>query len=143
MLHTKKETHRGSPHNLLKFGAKLSTVERIYEEILNLDVPTEERQNIIKQLIRMLEGLPLEDLADYDGKKYYRTVYRVEVLSEEPVSTVDLGELRYLITDGDCSGEVDIIASSQVTHNNMVELLLEQGSDPPFLIYDYEETEGN
>lgn len=121
----------------------MSTVERIYDEILNLDVPAEERQNIIRQLIKSLEVLPLEDLADYDGKKYYRTVYRVEVLSEEQVSTVDLGELRYLITDGDCSGEVDIIASSQVTRSNMAELPLDQGSDPSFLIYDYDETEGD
>jgi hypothetical protein len=38
---------------------------------------------------------------------FYRTVLKVEVLSEEPLDNVDdLSAVAYAITDGDCSGSV-------------------------------------
>jgi hypothetical protein len=68
---------------------------------------------------------------------YYRNVFTVEVLSDEPLApTVDLADLDYLTTEGDCSGRTEhTVTNEQVTEQAMAALLIAQGSDPDFLIH--------
>ena len=66
-------------------------------------------------------------------RKFYRSVMRVEVLSEEPVTFYNLNEVAYAITDGDCSGLVtDEVENEEVDGPTMAKLLEAQGSDPSF-----------
>lgn len=70
---------------------------------------------------------------------YYRTVIQVEVLSEGPYEYTSLENLSYDVMDGDCSGDVKVVSSEKVGKKKMADLLLAQGSDPSFLIPDYED----
>jgi len=73
-------------------------------------------------------------------KKYYRTVYQVEILSEEKFDNdggMSLTDIDEAITNGDCSGRVTTIVSDEVkTGKEMVKLLKAQGSDPEFFQLD-------
>lgn len=75
-------------------------------------------------------------------KKYYRTVYQVEVLSEEKFDDgggMSLTDIDEAITNGDCSGRVTTIVDNQaVSGKEMVKLLKAQGSDPEFFQLDKE-----
>lgn len=65
--------------------------------------------------------------------KYYRTVFQIEVLSEDRISgDADLEYILSAITDGDCSGVVRCVSSLPVSAKAMARLLIEQGSDPGF-----------
>ena len=65
-------------------------------------------------------------------RKFYRTVFTVTVLSEEPISSVSLDTLHYFITDGEGSGVVTQEESVPVDGPTMAVMLEEQGSDPGF-----------
>jgi hypothetical protein len=65
-------------------------------------------------------------------RKFYRTVIKVEVLSEEPVSFDDLSDVVEAITTGDCSGDWKEELSQEVDGPTMARLLEAQGSDPDF-----------
>ena len=71
-------------------------------------------------------------------RKFYRSVVQVEVLSEDPwseESLVDLGELAYAITDGDCSGKATVsVHNEEKNGKEMAELLSAQASDPGFFM---------
>jgi hypothetical protein len=72
-----------------------------------------------------------------EPRKFYRTVYTVEVLSEEPITVnVDLDDLNYMITDGDCSGKIETNGSDEIDGVTAAKLLMEQGSDPEFFRID-------
>ena len=75
-------------------------------------------------------------------KKYYRTVYQVEVLSEEKFDDgggMSLTDIDEAITNGDCSGRVTTIVDNQVVSGEeMVKLLKAQGSDSEFFQLDKE-----
>ena len=66
--------------------------------------------------------------------KYYKTVIRVEVLSNYPYDLGDLGGLHYDTTEGDCSGDFEVISQEELTKEEMSKALEDQGSDPSFLI---------
>ena len=74
-----------------------------------------------------------------NNKKYYRTVYRIEVLSDEPMpDMIDLDTIHYEVTEGQCSGmfldsEVEVCNEERIT-----DLLRKQGSDPSFLTEEIE-----
>ena len=74
--------------------------------------------------------------------KYWKTIITVEVLTEDddPPNFNDLSDVAYEITDGHASG-VFSQSSEEVTEEKMRGLLLEQGSDPDFLIIAEEEEE--
>lgn len=64
---------------------------------------------------------------------YFRTVFKYEVLSDEPLGNPSLAEISYQCTEGHCSGmflekEVEVVSQSEIEN-----LLIEQGSDPNFL----------
>jgi len=69
------------------------------------------------------------------GRKFYRRVITIEVLSEEEVDeTISLSQLEYAITDGDCSGNIKWGESQIVDGKKMAKLLIKQGSDPEFFM---------
>lgn len=78
-------------------------------------------------------------------RKFYQTVFRFEMLTEEPPrDNYSLADIHYETTEGHASGK--FLANSiqiTVTGPEMARLLLEQGSDPEFfcLTPDGEDTE--
>jgi hypothetical protein len=67
-------------------------------------------------------------------EKYYRTVFQLEVLSSEPLGDADLTQLDYEISEGRCSGELHQAVEEEVDEPTMARLLMNQRSDPEFLI---------
>jgi len=66
--------------------------------------------------------------------RFYRTVLKIEVLSEEPLAHGDmsLSDIDYAITEGHCSGVVTLDTEEEVDGPTMARLLIAQGSDPGF-----------
>lgn len=81
---------------------------------------------------------PLEtDARQKSARKFYRTVYTVEVLSETPITRLlDLNEINYMITYGDCSGSIQIQENGEIDSTIAAKLLIAQGSDPEFFRID-------
>jgi hypothetical protein len=71
--------------------------------------------------------------------KYWKQVMRVEILSEgeRPPVFDDLKDVHEAITRGDCSGVVENIMSTPLSREDCADALLEQASDPGFLIADW------
>lgn len=68
--------------------------------------------------------------------KFYRTVYEVEILSEDkPATGLTLEEMAYAITD-DCSGAYEVTVTEEKTGPEMAQLLIAQGSEPEFFNLD-------
>jgi len=66
-------------------------------------------------------------------RKFYRTVYHVEVLSDGPCSGMSLDEVLYEITEGHCSGDLSEDPTDEVVNGpTMAKMLLNQRSDPSF-----------
>jgi hypothetical protein len=66
-------------------------------------------------------------------RKFYKTVIRVEVLSEDPVSFGEtLSGVDYAITEGDCSGKVKVVSQKTITPKQAAKELIKHGSDPAF-----------
>jgi hypothetical protein len=67
------------------------------------------------------------------SKKYYKTVFTVEVLSEDPVPfDLALEDLAHEIVFGDYSGKVTRAPAEELASEQMTEALESQGSDPGF-----------
>lgn len=64
----------------------------------------------------------------------FRTVLQIEVLSVGPYKYIDLATLTCDVTEGDCSGAVDVIRTEVMTREAMAAALERQGSDPEFLL---------
>ena len=69
-------------------------------------------------------------------QKFYRTVIKIEVLSDEEVSFADLDGV-IAASDDDCSVSWEEESQEEVSEEEMRELLTNQGSDPEF--FDLEE----
>jgi hypothetical protein len=69
-------------------------------------------------------------------KKYYKTVVKVEVLSESPIAELSLSELDYEITNGNWSGEVLYGSPKVLNGKEMAKALEKQGSAPEFFMID-------
>jgi hypothetical protein len=65
-------------------------------------------------------------------RTFFRTIIKVEVLSENPVAFENLCEVSYAITEGDCSGKWGMESMEEVNGRTMAKLLQAQGSDPSF-----------
>ena len=72
------------------------------------------------------------------SRKFYRTVIQVEVLSEGPLTSTSLSDVAYAITDGDCSGKVEVQQIQEINGKRMAALLAGQSSDPGFFMLDDE-----
>ena len=66
------------------------------------------------------------------GQAYYKTTYKVEVLSEERLDCDSLATIAYEIIEGDCSGSLEEVSVQQLTADEAREALIAQGSDPGF-----------
>lgn len=77
--------------------------------------------------------IEIEDKPQSTGRKYFRTVVQVEVLTQDsPYEFNDLPDLDHAITYGDASGDTKVVVSEEVSEKKMEELLVKQGSDPSF-----------
>jgi hypothetical protein len=65
-------------------------------------------------------------------REFYKTVFTVTVLSEEPLNEPDLSDLHHMITVGDCSGVVKQTSARVLNGLQAAQALQEQGSDPEF-----------
>lgn len=65
-------------------------------------------------------------------RKFYKTVFEVTVLSEEPIGEPDLGDIDHMITEGDCSGAVRLVTQEELTGLQAAWALQGQASDPGF-----------
>ena len=70
--------------------------------------------------------------AEEAGRKFYKTLIQVEVLSEKPLEWDTLGDVNYAITQGECSGKVTEVSSETLTGKQAADALIEHGSDPGF-----------
>lgn len=65
-------------------------------------------------------------------RKFYKTVVQVTVLSEGPLENCGLEEIDYAITNGDCSGHVEEVSSTELNGKQAADALAQQASDPGF-----------
>ena len=72
------------------------------------------------------------------ARKFFRTLISVEVLSEDaPISDeTSLEEISYLISEGDCSGALEIVGRESLSGSEAAQALISQGSDPEFFRLD-------
>ena len=68
------------------------------------------------------------------SKSFKKTVLRVEMLSDGDCDWDTLADVAYSITEGDCSGKVENKSVEFLSEEAMARALLEQGSDPCFLL---------
>lgn len=67
------------------------------------------------------------------SRTFHRTVYQVEVLSEEPLDPdLSLEDIAYAITEGHCSGDYQCTVAEEVDGPAMAALLRKQRSDTEF-----------
>lgn len=71
-------------------------------------------------------------------KKFFKTTITIEILSEKKYNSTDLEKIAYDITDGDCSGVVNVTEYKELTPVEAAKALLAQGSDPEFFGLDEE-----
>lgn len=65
-------------------------------------------------------------------RKFHKTIFRYEVLSEEPLGEVSLEDLQALCSDGPCSGRFLKRSETVLNGRQAVLALLNQGSDHEF-----------
>lgn len=66
-------------------------------------------------------------------RKFYKTVIKIEVISEGKVPDFDgLGSLYYFITEGNGSGQYDTVSTKELSSKQAAKELIKQGSDPEF-----------
>ena len=65
-------------------------------------------------------------------RKFYKTIIQVEVLSEEPLQPMSLGELSYETMEGDLSARMETKEEIPLTGLEAAKALQEQGSSPEF-----------
>ena len=79
-------------------------------------------------------------------RKFYRSVFQVEVLSEKPISPdMDIRSIMEETIEGDYSGKTtEVVWNAEVDGPTMAKLLQDQASDAGFfgLTEDGEDTEG-
>lgn len=65
-------------------------------------------------------------------RKFYRTTFTIEVLSDRQLGEVSLEQLAYLTDQGDCVGSALVGKEHKVSAKVMAGLLEDAGSDPGF-----------
>jgi len=68
-------------------------------------------------------------------RKFYKTIIQVEILSEEALpSGLSLTDIDFIISEGDCSGQLQTISEEVLDGKQAAQALLKQGSDPDFFM---------
>jgi len=72
------------------------------------------------------------------SRKFYRVVYRYEVLADSPIhqEPLSIEDIAYETREGHCSGVFLETEAEEVSPERMAELLKAHGSDPGFLLGD-------
>lgn len=118
----------------------MSTVSRVMDMFDNLDYPENEIIDLLKELRSAVDNRLLNELPDYEESTgLFKTVYRVEVLTNGEYLTTDINQIAYDVIEGEASGNVILIGSAEISEENMSQELREQGTDPSFLISSYDE----
>jgi hypothetical protein len=68
--------------------------------------------------------------------KFYQTTFKLVVLSEYPISNLSLGEIAYMVDEGDGVGTFHVSEEKVVSPQEMVTLLYDAGSEPSFFLLD-------
>jgi len=114
----------------------MSFADTILEAVEALDVPWEERLDLINEARAVLANAALETPSEdaKEGETFYRTVLTVEVLSEDEISLHgwSLADIEREFTDGHFSGTVNVDAFQKVSAEDMEVLLMKQGTVPEF-----------
>ena len=68
------------------------------------------------------------------GRKFYKTVVQVEILSETPLNdnVIDLDTIHYNITEGEWSGKVSLKSIHPLNGQEAANALRNQDSSPEF-----------
>lgn len=67
-------------------------------------------------------------------KKYYKTIYTIELLTEDPMpDPVDIETIHYEMSEGRASGMFKETKVETLSGPEMAKALIAQGSDPEFL----------
>ena len=70
-------------------------------------------------------------------RKFYKSVFQIVVLSEEPIGPdIDVEDLVYEITEGECSGSFSMVSSAELDGEACAVALIQQHSDPGFFNLD-------
>jgi hypothetical protein len=70
-------------------------------------------------------------------RKFYKTVFQLEVLSEEPLAPdIEMQDLVYEISDGGCSGDFMLTSTEELDGKACAAALRAQHSDPGFFCLD-------
>lgn len=69
---------------------------------------------------------------------YKKTVVQVTVLSDDDfhIDQLSLNQIAYLISDGECSGLVEVVSDLEISGQQMAEECKKQGTDPSFFFLD-------
>lgn len=108
-----------------KFMAELFSVKN-YNTLINL---FDDEKPQVSQNIELAEND--KNISEKD-KKWHKTTYKIEVLSEEPYFETSLSQISYDMIEGENSGAVDIVKQEKLSIHEIEEALLNQGSDPSF-----------
>lgn len=74
----------------------------------------------------------ISKISKISDRKFYRTVFWVEILSEEPLPDVSLKRLMAECEDGPYSGDSGHTKTEEIDGPKAARLLRKQGSDPAF-----------
>jgi len=69
---------------------------------------------------------------DQTEKVIHKTTIQVVVLSGQSYTLDDLYQLHFDITDGDCSGDFEVVDTEELTGQRAIDAIEGQGSDPEF-----------
>lgn len=95
----------------------------------------------LKALRRQLEDAAPTQVQTVETPRFFKTVFRVEVLSEDfNVSDMGLHGIADAITTGSCSGIVECISVQGLSAQDAAAALITHGSDPVFFGIDDEKT---
>lgn len=83
-------------------------------------------------------------MSELSRRTFFRTVLKVEILSEEPFSAGDLSDVAYAITEGGCSGMWETTVDNQhIDGKEAAALLVAQASDPSFFNLNEDGSDGD
>ncbi len=71
-------------------------------------------------------------MSETQGRKFYRTLIQVEVVSEGPYDPQSIEQLRDDIINGDCSGKWEVVESEEVSGKEVVALCATHETEPSF-----------
>ena len=69
-------------------------------------------------------------------RKFYRTVFEIEVLSEKPIDQEDVLDSMFQISEGNSAGVTTVTVNEELDGKKAADALLKQERDPDFFCLD-------